>query len=62
MKWRACSPMSPERSIKTAVTQRISGGGEPDPERSDQGKKEQGAVRCRERLGGLLKYYEREAA
>ncbi len=24
--------------------------------------REEGAVRCRERLGGLLKYYEREAA
>jgi hypothetical protein len=25
-------------------------------------KKDDGAVRCRESLGGLLKYYEREAA
>jgi hypothetical protein len=25
-------------------------------------RKNRGAVRCRERLGGLLKYYEREAA
>ena len=25
-------------------------------------KKKDGALRCRERLGGLLKYYEREAA
>jgi len=24
--------------------------------------REEGAVRCRKRLGGLLKYYEREAA
>jgi putative transposase len=44
-------------------------------ERNHQGKKncilfpfqkkarrKEGAVRCRERLGGLLKYYEREAA
>ncbi len=47
-----------------------------DEERTHQGKDnvllfalptqavsgEQGKVRCRERLGGLLKYYEREAA
>ena len=25
-------------------------------------RREEGAVRCRKRLGGLLKYYEREAA
>jgi hypothetical protein len=25
-------------------------------------RRKQGAVQCRERLGGLLKYYEREAA
>jgi len=25
-------------------------------------RRDRGAVRCRERLGGLLKYYEREAA
>ena len=25
-------------------------------------RRNEGAVRCRERLGGLLKYYEREAA
>ena len=25
-------------------------------------RRKEGAVRCRERLGGLLKYYEREAA
>jgi hypothetical protein len=25
-------------------------------------RREEGAVQCRERLGGLLKYYEREAA
>ena len=29
---------------------------------SSQGKKCQGPIQCRERLGGLLKYYEREAA
>jgi hypothetical protein len=27
-----------------------------------EARREEGAVRCRERLGGLLKYYEREAA
>ncbi len=27
-----------------------------------QARRNMGAVRCRERLGGLLKYYEREAA
>ena len=27
-----------------------------------QARRNRGAVRCRERLGGLLKYYEREAA
>ena len=31
------------------------------PLRLETGRK-MGAVRCRERLGGLLKYYEREAA
>jgi hypothetical protein len=34
-------------------------------ERGKEGKRErgkEGAVRCRERLGGLLRYYEREAA
>src|SRR5438105_15942604 len=34
---RGCSPMSPEQSIKDPVAKRISGGGEPDPERADQG-------------------------
>jgi putative transposase len=29
---------------------------------SSQGNKCQGPIQCRERLGGLLKYYEREAA
>ena len=29
---------------------------------STQARRNRGAVRCRERLGGLLKYYEREAA
>ena len=34
---RACSPMSPGQSIKNSCCRkRISGGGEPDPERSDQ--------------------------
>ena len=32
------------------------------PTQTEARKKEDGAVRCRERLGGLLKYYEREAA
>jgi len=27
-----------------------------------EARRDMGAVRCRERLGGLLKYYEREAA
>jgi hypothetical protein len=27
-----------------------------------EARRDKGAVRCRERLGGLLKYYEREAA
>jgi hypothetical protein len=27
-----------------------------------EARKNMGAVRCRERVGGLLKYYEREAA
>jgi putative transposase len=27
-----------------------------------EARRKEGAVRCRERLGGLLKYYEREAA
>jgi hypothetical protein len=27
-----------------------------------EARRNMGAVRCRERLGGLLKYYEREAA
>jgi hypothetical protein len=27
-----------------------------------EASRKEGAVRCRERLGGLLKYYEREAA
>ena len=27
-----------------------------------EAKRNKGGVRCRERLGGLLKYYEREAA
>jgi len=27
-----------------------------------EARRDTGAVRCRERLGGLLKYYEREAA
>jgi putative transposase len=31
------------------------------PSRPEAGRNK-GAVRCRERLGGLLKYYEREAA
>jgi putative transposase len=32
------------------------------PTQTEARKKKDGAVRCRERLGGLLKYYEREAA
>ena len=32
------------------------------PTQTEATKKKDGAVRCRERLGGLLKYYEREAA
>jgi hypothetical protein len=28
MLWRACSPMSPEQSLRTLVAKRISGGGE----------------------------------
>jgi len=32
------------------------------PTQTEARKKKGGAVRCRERLGGLLKYYEREAA
>jgi putative transposase len=32
------------------------------PTLTEARKKKDGAVRCRERLGGLLKYYEREAA
>ena len=33
----------------------------PSPRRPDQ-RRPQGAIRCRERLGGLLKYYERRAS
>ena len=32
------------------------------PKQTEARRKKEGAVRCRERLGGLLKYYEREAA
>jgi putative transposase len=32
------------------------------PKQTEARRKKAGAVRCRERLGGLLKYYEREAA
>jgi putative transposase len=32
------------------------------PTQTEARRKKEGAVRCRERLGGLLKYYEREAA
>ena len=32
------------------------------PNQTEARRKKEGAVRCRERLGGLLKYYEREAA
>jgi hypothetical protein len=33
----------------------------PSPRGPDQ-RRPQGAIRCRERLGGLLKYYERRAS
>src|SRR6516162_3841428 len=52
-----------------AIYRTLSRGAEPSGQRqshlvsfADGGKKGRGAVRCRERLGGLLKYYEREAA
>ena len=32
------------------------------PKQTKVKRKREGVVRCRERLGGLLKYYEREAA
>ena len=32
------------------------------PNQTEARRKKEGAVRCRKRLGGLLKYYEREAA
>jgi hypothetical protein len=32
------------------------------PKQTESRRKKEEAVRCRERLGGLLKYYEREAA
>ena len=32
------------------------------PVRKGRARKKKGAIHCRERLGGLLKYYEREAA
>jgi hypothetical protein len=32
------------------------------PTQTEARRKKDGAVRCRERLGGLLKYYEQEAA
>ena len=31
------------------------------PAENDGGSRRQGAIRCRERLGGLLKYYSRAA-
>ena len=32
------------------------------PEGKGRARRKKGAIQCRERLGGLLKYYEREAA
>ena len=72
-KWVSCRREANARSLRRELLQYVVHYHE---ERSHQGKENlilfplqtegarnrKAAVRCRERLGGLLKYYEREAA